>query len=149
MAILKDASPQKAAQIIKEVIEDIREGKIPLDDLVIHTQLTRTREAYVNKGPHVLAAQKSMKKGRKVGPGTIIRYILVKGKEPISKRAVPLEDVDESKYTSEYDPTYYIDNQVLPAVSRIIETVGYHKDDMLHKEKQPGRVLLDFLLNQF
>lgn len=136
MAILKDSSPQKATQIIKEIIEDIKEGKIPLDDLVIHTQLTRMPEAYKNKGPHVVAAQKSIKKGRKVGPGTIIRYVVFKGKGPISQRTISLEDVDESQYASKYDPSYYIDNQVLPAVSRIIETIGYQKDDILHKERQ-------------
>ncbi len=136
MAILKDFSPQKAAQIVKEVIDDIKSGVIPLDDLIINTQITKAPAAYIHKGPHVLAAQKSMKKGRKIGPGTVIRYVVFRGKEPISKRAVPLEDVDESKYSSKYDPSYYINNQVLPAVYRIIEALGYHKDDVLYKEKQ-------------
>ena len=136
MAILKDVSPQKAAKLVKEVIDDIKRGVTPLDDLVINTQITKAPAAYVNKGPHVIAAEKSMKKGRKIGPGTIIRYVIFRGKEPISKRAIPLEDVDESEYSYKYDPSYYINNQVLPAVSRIIEALGYHKDDMLYKEKQ-------------
>ncbi len=136
MTILKDFSPKKAARIIKEVIDDIKRGVIPLDDLVINTQINKAPAEYTNKGPHVLAAEKSMKKGRKIGPGTIIRYVVFRGKESISKRAVPLEDVDESKYSSKYDSSYYINNQVLPAVNRIIEALGYHKNEMLHKEKQ-------------
>lgn len=131
-ALLEEGSPQKAVKIIRNIIEDIRQGKISLEDLVIHTQLTKNPDQYVQSAPHVMAAKKAILKGRKVGPGTIIRYVVVRGREPISKRAVPLEDAD----VSEYDPNYYIDNQVLPAVSRIIESIGYPKDDILHKEKQ-------------
>lgn len=132
MAILRDGSPKKAAAIVRNVIHDIKNGRISLEDLVIHTQLTKNPEEYVQRAPHVIAAKKALKKGRKVGPGSIIRYVVVRGREPISKRAVPLEDAD----ISQYDPYYYIDNQILPAVSRIIEAVGYPKDDIIHKEKQ-------------
>lgn len=132
MAILKDGSPKKAAEIVRNVIQDIKNGRISLEDLVIHTQLTKNPEEYVQRAPHVIAAKKALKKGRKVGPGSIIRYVVVRGREPISERAVPLEDAD----ISQYDPYYYIDNQILPAVSRIIEAVGYPKDDIIHKEKQ-------------
>lgn len=131
-AILEEGSPQKAAKIIKEVIEEIKEGKIPLEDLVIHTQLTKNPEEYVQMAPHVQAAKKAIANGRNVSRGAIIRYVVISGKEPISKRAIPLEDVNVSKY----DPNYYIENQVLPAVSRIIQAIGYSKEDILHKEKQ-------------
>lgn len=131
-AILEDGSPQKAAKIIKEIIEEIKEGRIPLEDLVIHTQLTKNPDEYVQMAPHVLAAKKAIENGRNVSRGAIIRYVVVSGKEPISKRAIPIEDVN----VSNYDPYYYIDNQVLPAVSRIIQAIGYSKEDILHKEKQ-------------
>jgi len=131
-AILKEASPQKAAKIIQNVIEDIRKGNVQLEDLVIHTQLTKNPHEYTQMAPHVLAAKKAIAKGRNVGRGSIIRYIVVKGKEPISKRAVPIEDAD----ISNYDPNYYIENQVLPAVGRIIEALGYSEEELIHKEKQ-------------
>lgn len=131
-AILKEASPKKAAEIIKSAIEDIKSGNVQLEDLVIHTQLTKGPYEYSQMAPHVLAARKAIKKGRNVGRGSIIRYVVVKGREPISKRAEPIEDVDISRY----DPTYYIENQVLPAVGRIIEALGYSEEEILHKEKQ-------------
>ncbi|MBM4240205.1 MAG: hypothetical protein FJ150_00740 [Euryarchaeota archaeon] len=131
-AILREGSPEKATKIIKETIDNIREGNIQLDDLVIHTQLTRNPEEYVQKAPHVLAAKKAIKRGRKVGKGSIIRYVVVKGKNAISKRAEPIEDVD----ISNYDPSYYIDNQLLPAVSRIIDALGYSKQEITQQEKQ-------------
>lgn len=132
MAILKDASPEKAASIIKEVVDRIKNGDIPLEDLVIHTQLTKNPDKYQQKAPHVLAAKKAIERGRKVGRGSIIRYIVVKGKGPISQRAEPLEDAD----VANYDPSYYIDNQVLPAISRIIDSLGYSHDEIVHKQKQ-------------
>jgi DNA polymerase I len=131
-AILKEASPQKAAKIVKDVIEDLRKGNVQLEDLVIHTQLTKSPQEYTQMAPHVLAAKKAIEKGRKVGRGSIIRYVVVKGKEPISKRAVPIEDAD----IANYDTNYYIENQVLPAAGRIIEALGYSESDLLHKEKQ-------------
>ena len=132
MAILKDGSPKKAAKIIKEVIDRIKNGEIPIEDLVIHTQLTKNPDKYQQMAPHVLAAKKAIKRGRKVGRGSIIQYIVVKGKGPISQRAEPLEDAD----VANYDPSYYIDNQVLPAISRIIDSLGYSHDEIVHNEKQ-------------
>ncbi len=131
-AILKEASPEKATKIIKNVIDDIRKGNVKLEDLVIHTQLTKNPGDYSQMAPHVLAAKKAIAKGRKVERGSIIRYVVVKGREPISKRAIPMEDVD----ISNYDPNYYIENQVLPAVGRIIEALGYSEQEILHNEKQ-------------
>lgn len=132
MAILKDASPDKAALIIRDVIEQIKKGEIPLNDLVIHTQLTKNPDKYQQMAPHVIAAKKAIARGRKVGRGTIMRYIVVKGKGPISQRAEPVEDAN----VADYDPTYYIDNQVLPAVSRIIDSLGYSHEEIVHKERQ-------------
>jgi len=131
-AILKDGSPEKAIEIVKGVVQDIKKGNVKLEDLVIHTQLTRNPDEYVQKAPHVLAAQKAIKRGRKVERGSIIRYVVVKGKEAISKRAEPIEDVD----IANYDPSYYIDNQLLPAVSRILDALGYSNDEIAHSEKQ-------------
>ncbi|MGB9936833.1 MAG: DNA polymerase domain-containing protein [Methanobacterium sp.] len=131
-AILKDASPEKAVKIVKNVIEDIKKGNVKLEDLVIHTQLTKNPHEYSQMAPHVLAAKKSIERGRNIARGSIIRYVVVKGREPISKRAEPIEDAK----LSNYDPNYYIENQVLPAVGRIIESFGYSEQDILHKEKQ-------------
>lgn len=131
-SILKEGSPQKAKSIIQKVIKDIKEGNISLEDLVIHTQLSRNPEKYVQQAPHVIAAKKCLERGRKVGRGSIIGYVVVKGKQPISQRAEPVEDVD----ISNYDPNYYIENQVLPSVSRIIESLGYSQEDIIHSRKQ-------------
>jgi DNA polymerase I len=135
MAILKDGSPEKAREIVKKVIKDIASGGVAMNDMVIHTQITKKLSDYKQIGPHVMAAQKSIAKGRKIERGSIIRYVIVKGKEPISKRAIPIEDTDDL----EYDPEYYLKNQVLPAVSRIMDSLGYSSEalaELAQKERQ-------------
>jgi DNA polymerase I len=131
-AILEDGSPKKATKIVRDVIENIKKGDLDLEDLVINTQITRNPESYQQNAPHVMAAKKAMERGRKVVRGSIMRYVVVKGKAPISQRAEPVEDVN----ISDYDPNYYIENQVLPAISRIIEAIGYSPSEIMHQERQ-------------
>ncbi|MBE2899404.1 hypothetical protein DNK57_00980 [Methanothermobacter thermautotrophicus] len=126
MAILSDGSPEKAREIIREVVGRIRRGEVELDDLVIHTQITRDLSEYKQIGPHVIAAKRSLEKGRRVERGSIVRYIIVKGRGPISQRAFPVEDAGDM----EYDPDYYIENQVMAAVSRIMSSLGYSTEDI-------------------
>jgi len=131
-AILEDGSPKKATKIVRDVVEDIKKGDLDLEDLVINTQITRNPESYQQNAPHVMAAKKAIERGRKVVRGSIMRYVVVKGKAPISQRAEPVEDVD----IGDYDPNYYIENQVLPAISRIIEAIGYSPSEIMHQERQ-------------
>ncbi len=123
-ALLMDADPEKAASLVRKTVEAIKERRVSLEDLTIYTQLTKSIKSYKNIEPHVEAAKKLQKMGRKVTPGMIIGYVITKGREKISYRAVPVEMVS----IEDYDPNYYIDNQILPAVLRIIESIGYSKD---------------------
>ncbi|BBL61387.1 DNA-dependent DNA polymerase [Methanobrevibacter arboriphilus] len=135
MAILKDGDVEKAVQIIRKILKKVKSGDVDMKDLIIHTQITKKLSDYKQIGPHVVAAQRLEDKGMKIGRGTIIQYVVVKGKGPISQRAIPFEDSE--KYI--YDSDYYIDNQIIPAVSRIMESFGYTKEklkELGEKEKQ-------------
>ncbi len=131
-AILKDASPKKAKKIVKNIIDKLNKGEVENEDLVIHTKLTKKPENYKQIAPHVIAAEKLRLHGQKVTSGSIIRYIITKGKGPISKRAEPVEYIEDK----EYDPEYYIQNQVLPAILRILEAIGYSEEQIMNNEKQ-------------
>ena len=131
-AILKDASPKKAKKIVKNIIDKLNKGEVENEDLVIHTKLTKKPENYKQIAPHVIAAEKLRLHGQKVTSGSIIRYIITKGKGPISKRAEPVEYIEDK----EYDPEYYIQNQVLPATLRILEAIGYSEEQIINNEKQ-------------
>jgi len=130
--LLKEASPEKAYEIVRNVIEKVRKKRVSLEDLTLHTQLTKSISSYKNIEPHVIAATKLVQKGREVYPGMIIRYVIVKGNKMISQRAEPVEFVS----IEDYDPEYYIENQILPAVIRIFEAIGYSKDHLKDGIKQ-------------
>lgn len=131
-AILKDASPNKAKKIVKEVIKRLNSGSVDVSDLIIHTKLTKKPENYKQIAPHVIAAEKLRMHGIKVTSGSIIQYVITKGNEPISRRAQPVELMGNK----EYDPEYYIEHQVLPATLRILEAIGYSEEQIMNNEKQ-------------
>ncbi len=132
-ALLLDKDPEKAAAIVKETVKQIKTGTIPLSDLSINTQITRGMGEYVNEGPHVQAAKKAMKEhGYEYKQGTIMTYVITKKGSSISDKARILADVKEG----DYDQDYYIDNQVIPAVQRILESLGYSEQELKGKGKQ-------------
>lgn len=130
-AILIDGSKERAIEIIKEKLKQIKEGKLSLEDVSIYTQLTREIEKYESVGPHVAAAKKAQAQGQEFVPGQILKYVIVKGEGSISDKAYLLEQAQENNM--DYDPDYYINNQVLPAVERIFEVLGYTKEELQGK----------------
>jgi DNA polymerase Pol2 len=125
--ILRDRDPAKAVRTVRDTIEKIKGGEVCLDDLAIFEQITRPLAAYQSIGPHVKAAMKALQRGRPVGEGTVIAFVITKGKGSISDRAEPLEDVKPGQY----DPDYYINNQVLPAAMRVLKALGYEEKEIL------------------
>ena len=126
MAILEEGDSDKAIGEVKKVLKKLRKGEIDNKELVIHTQITKPLNQYKQVGPHVVAAQIIEDHGIKVSKGTIIQYIIVKGKGSISQRAVPYEYSEGYNY----DKDYYINNQLIPAVERIMYSFGYTRKDL-------------------
>lgn len=131
-AILKEKNPEKAAEIVKETVQKIKSGLVSLKDLAINTQITRGMGEYVAQGPHINAARKAMKKGFEFKQGSMVTYIITKKGESISDKAQIIDFVEEG----DYDSDYYINNQVLPAVMRILEALGYSEDELKGFGKQ-------------
>jgi len=132
-AVLKDRNPEKAVKIVRRIIKSIREGKVDTEDLIIYTQLTKPIHEYEAIGPHVAVAKKIIERGGQVSEGSTISYIVTKGEGSISEKAEPAEEAKE------YDPDYYIKNQVLPAALRVLSGLGLDEDDLLGKTRtQPN-----------
>jgi len=129
--ILKENSPQKALSYVVNVIEKLNKKEIPLSSLIIKEQLTKKLENYEQIGPHVAVAKRMQEKGIKITPGMPIWFIVTEGKGMIRDKAKP---PDECK-GNEYDAAYYINNQIIPSVMRILEVVGYKEEDLLKKEQ--------------
>ena len=131
--ILREHDEKKALEFVKNVVHDLRERKVPLAKVVIHTQLQKEIFDYDNRGPHVAVAQRLKNQGVPVGPGTLIKYVVTSGSDIIRNRSKLPEEVKDK----DYDATYYIENQVVPAVERIFEVLGYSKEDLLaHREQK-------------
>ena len=126
MAILKEGDSDKAIEEVKKVLKRIKKGDVERKELIIHTQITKPLHQYKQVGPHVVAARRLEEHGIKVTRGTIIQYIIVKGKGSISQRAIPYEYSEGY----EYDKDYYINNQLIPAIERIMYSFGYTKKDL-------------------
>jgi DNA polymerase I/DNA polymerase-2 len=125
--VLKDKDPKKAVQLVREMIKKIKERKFSLEELTIREQITRPLSQYEQMGPHVKAARKAKARGKPVGEGTVIEFVIVKGSGSISDRAEPVEDVK----LREYDPDYYINNQILPASMRVLRALGISEQEVL------------------
>lgn len=129
-AILKDGSKEKAVRIIREVVEQLQQGKVPLERLAISTQLNKDPKHYDIVSPELEAAKKMLKAGLAAERGTVISYVVGKRGGSISEKAEPLE------LAKDYDPDYYINNQVLPAVMKIMKELGYDEYSMKFGGKQ-------------
>jgi len=137
--ILKEGNVNKAIDIVKKILKKLKSRKVEMKDLVIHTQITKKLQDYKQIGPHVVAAQRLEEHGMKVSKGTIIQYVIVKGKGSISSRAIPYAYSE----SYEYDEDYYLNNQLIPAVSRIMSSLGYTKNDLEELASGQKQVSLD------
>lgn len=131
-AILKEGDKEKAVQIVKETIKEVKEGKISLEELVIFTQLQKDIHSYAITSPEISAAKKAIKRGKKLEKGSLIGYVITKNGNSISDKAELLE------FAKNYDPDYYINKQILPSVLKILKELGYEEDELKSKGKQIG-----------
>jgi DNA polymerase, archaea type len=125
--ILREGSKERAMEIVKGVIKDLKDGKVPLKDLVIYTQLRKGIGSYDAKSPELAAVQKAIKSGfrtREELEGATIGYIITRHGSTISEKA-QLEELAE-----DYDPDYYIGHQVVPATLRILKELGIGEEEL-------------------
>jgi len=130
--VLKENDKDKILFFVRKIVERLKEGKVNLKDVTIYTKLSKGIDSYETKSPHVKAAQRMKDRKMLVEPGNIIRYIITKGEGSIADRArLPIEVLE-----GEYDPEYYISNQVIPAVETIFDAIGIRKEDIFNTKDQ-------------
>jgi DNA polymerase I/DNA polymerase-2 len=125
--ILEKKDVKGAVRYVKYIIKQLNDGKIPLKDLIIIEQLTKPLSEYKAIGPHVVAAQKIKERGRPIGEGMPILFVITKGKGSISERSEPFEDVD----IKDVDNDYYIGHQIVPAALRVLTVLGVTEEELL------------------
>ncbi len=140
--LLKERSTEKAIEYVRKVIADLKQGKVPLNKLIIWKTLSKRLEEYSVDAPHVVAAKKLMRLGLKLSTGDKVGYIIVKGSGKISSRAEPYILVKDPKVV---DTEYYIDHQIIPAAMRILGYFGVSETQLKMAARTAGqKSLFDF-----
>ena len=139
--ILKEQSPKKAIAYVHSIVTNLRQRKIPLDDLIIWKTLTKPPAKYAIKAPHVEAAKMLKLKGWRLTGGDKVGYVVLIGKGRLYNRVKPYIFAT----IEEVDVDYYITNQVLPAATRILGFFSITEQDLQKGEiKEETKSLTDF-----
>ena len=139
--ILEEGTKENALEYVKNIIKKLKERKIPLDELIIKTQLKKPIEEYKSESPHVTIAKKMKESNMPVDIGMLIQYYI---SEPNEKqktktgktKALVRERAKLPEEKGEYDIEYYLNNQILPAVENIFEVFNINTKELLDGKKQ-------------
>ncbi len=140
--LLKEGNISAAAEYVRKVIDALQKGRIPIEKLVIVKGLTKPIEEYDSTQPHVELAKKLRQRDPTRAPvvGDRIEFVIIKGNQIVSKRAEDPKYVIENNL--EIDAEYYIENQLLPPIERILEVCGVTRAELLEGARQQR--LFDF-----
>ncbi|BFI73054.1 DNA polymerase [Nanoarchaeota archaeon] len=105
---------------LSDVINKIKNHEYPIEKFILREQLRKELTDYEVTAPHVIAAKKYKQRGYNVGKGFIVEYVIVRGGEKISDKVRLVDEVKDK----EYDPDYYINKQVIPAVESILKALN-------------------------
>ncbi len=136
--ILKKNDVKASVKYFKGVIQDLVNGKIPIEKLVITKTMTKSPKHYAGIQPHIELAKKiEMRNPNDVpGIGDRIGYVIVKGTQLLSKRAEDPAYVLEKGL--QVDSNYYVENQLLPPLEKIFRGLGVSKSELLGNGRQIG-----------
>ena len=138
--VLKTGDIEKAIEYVQRVIRELKEGKIPIEKLVIWKTLSKKLNEYSVEAAHVVAARRMREKGFRISVGDKIGYVIVKGRGRLSQRAYPYFMVNPNQL----DTDYYIDHQIIPAALRILGYFGI-TEKRLKSATLARKSLFDFL----
>jgi DNA polymerase I len=128
--LLREGDVAKAKQVVRKAIQELREGKTPLEDCVMLAQLRKKVKAYEVMSPEIAAFLKAKRAGLHYDEYSVIPFIITKNGKSISDKAQPVE------LAKDYDADYYVNNQVLPAVLKILGALNIDADELATGGKQ-------------
>ncbi len=130
--LLKDGDLKKALALVRKTVVDLREGKVGIAECTIRTQLRKSAGSYAVKSPELGAVQNARAAGKRVDEHALVEYVITKTGKTISEKAQLLE------LAKDYDADYYVNNQVMPAVLKILGALGVSEEDIKTKSTQKG-----------
>ena len=69
--------------ILNQAKRDLRNGHVPLEELVVIQSLSRVVDGYTSPSPAARAAMQLQATGREVAPGQFMRFVFVRGEERV------------------------------------------------------------------
>jgi len=133
--ILKERDIKKASKHVRDVINDLANGKVELEKLAVRKGVSKALDKYDGIQPHVELAKKILKRDKtRTVVGQRLEYVIIKGNQLLSKRAEEPSYVREKRL--EIDSQYYIYNQMLPPLERIFEACGITSSELIEGVKQ-------------
>lgn len=131
--ILHEGNEKKALEYAKQIIKQIKNREIPLQELIIRTQLKKPLEEYKSITPHVVAARKIKESGKPIDIGMLIEYFISETRE---KKSLVREKVKLPDEKGEYNIKYYLEHQILPAIENIFEVFNVNIKEIVDGKKQ-------------
>jgi len=128
--LLKDRSSKRAVKSACQYIADLRAKKVPYKDLIIWKSLTKPVDEYAVKAPHVEAAKLLKKEGWELSAGDKVGYVVTTCTGRLYTRVKPFMLASYE----EVDIDYYVTNQVVPAVARILSVFGVKEEELLSEK---------------
>lgn len=129
--VLREQNPKKALAYIKEIILKLGKNEIPIDKLIVTKSISKSLREYKGIQPHIEVMKKMRKRDLATAPGVgdRIGFVITHGTQLMSMRA---EDPDYVKKTGmKVDSKYYIENQIIPPLERVFESMGISKSELL------------------
>jgi DNA polymerase-2 len=107
-----------ALKILEKFVGSLREGSVPLEDLVIVRNLSKNPDEYTHQVPQAIAARHLIAQGGSVHAGQQVSYILTHYQ---TRTALPPEIVDQGTV---YDSERYVD-LLCSSAANLLLPLGY------------------------
>jgi DNA polymerase elongation subunit (family B) len=107
-----------ALKVLEKFVDSLRDGSVPLENLVIVRNLSKNPDEYTHQVPQAIAARHLVAQGGSVHAGQQVSYILTYDQ---TRTAVPPEIVDEGTV---YDSERYVD-LLCSSTANLLLPLGY------------------------
>jgi DNA polymerase-2 len=107
-----------ALKVLEKFVGSLRDGSVPLEDLVIVRNLSKNPDEYTHQVPHAIAARHLIAQGGSVHAGQQVSYILTHDQ---TLTALPPEIVDQGTV---YDSERYVD-LLCSSTANLLLPLGY------------------------
>lgn len=129
--ILKEGDVQRAATLVKETLDKLKKGQIPMEKLTVIKGIAQSLDSYRGTLPHIELARKIASRNPQEPPriGDRLGFVIVKGNMMLSKRAE--DPAYAAKHNLPIDSDYYIESQLFPPIERIFSSMGIERSEIM------------------